>query len=70
MRGLSAYAARTQRLSSRAIAVRRALTAARDPDDLLFTALPQALDLQPLLAGAESDQNLAARIRQQALGCT
>ena len=48
MRSLSAYAARTQRLSSHAIAVRRALTAARDPDDLLFTALAQALDLQPI----------------------
>ena len=60
MRMLSTYASRTQRLSSRAIAVRHALTAARDPDELLFTTLPQALDLQPLPAGPESDQNLAA----------
>jgi hypothetical protein len=59
MRSLSGYAARTQRLSSHAIAVRGALTAARDPDDLLFTALPQALDLQPIRAGAESSRDLA-----------
>ena len=60
MRSLSAYAARTQRLSSHAVAVRRALTAARDPDDLLFTALPHALDLPPIPTGTESGQNLAA----------
>lgn len=59
MRSLSAYAARTQRLGSQAIAVRRSLTAARDPDDLLFTALPQALELQPIRATAESSQDLA-----------
>jgi hypothetical protein len=59
VRSLSAYAARTQHLSSCAIAVRRALTAARDPDDLLFTVLPQALNLQPIPVDAESDQNLA-----------
>jgi hypothetical protein len=59
MRSLSGYAARTQRLSSHAIAVRRALIAARDPDDLLFTALPRALDLQPIRAEAESSQDLA-----------
>ncbi|MFZ0271673.1 MAG: hypothetical protein WAL34_07470, partial [Acidobacteriaceae bacterium] len=60
VRGLSAYAARTYRVSDRAIAVRGALTAARDPDDLLFAALPQALGLHPIPVGADSDQDLAA----------
>jgi hypothetical protein len=60
MRSLSAYAARTQRLSSHAITVRRALTAARDPDELLFTALPQALDLQPIQVLTERSEDLAA----------
>jgi hypothetical protein len=59
VRSLSAYAARTQRISSRALAVRHALTAARDPDNLLFTALPQALDLQPVPADAEERQDVA-----------
>jgi hypothetical protein len=60
IRSLSAYAARTQRLTNHAIALRRELTAARDPDDLLFAALPQALELQPIRARAESSQDLAA----------
>jgi hypothetical protein len=59
VRSVSTYAARTQRLSNRAISVRRALAAARDPDDLLFVALPQALDLQPIPAGGDDNSGLA-----------
>ncbi|MEZ0094107.1 ATP-binding protein [Streptacidiphilus sp. EB129] len=45
---LTPYARRTQRLSKDAIAVRSALIAAQDPDELLFGALPKALGLNPI----------------------
>lgn len=42
VRSLPQYTQRTQNLSSEAKAVRSALLEAKDPDDLLFKALPQA----------------------------
>lgn len=60
VRGISDYAARTRRLSSQASSVRRALSTARDPDDLLFTALPKAIGLKPIPAGPGHDELTAA----------
>ncbi|SDN05100.1 hypothetical protein [Actinacidiphila guanduensis] len=45
---LTPYARRTRRISKDAIAVRSALFAAQDPDELLFQALPRALGLDPI----------------------
>ncbi|MGI5205818.1 ATP-binding protein [Spirillospora sp. CA-108201] len=50
---LSPYARRTRRLSPDALAVRSALQEARDPDDLLFVTLPEALGLEPIAADAK-----------------
>jgi hypothetical protein len=43
IRSLSAYARVTKHASSKALAVRAALLQAREPDELLFRALPEAL---------------------------
>lgn len=43
VRGLPPYSLRTKRLSNEAQAVRRALVASREPDELVFTLLPEAL---------------------------
>lgn len=42
IRGLPQYTQKTQNLSKEAIAVRKALLEAKEPDELLFTDLPQA----------------------------
>jgi hypothetical protein len=59
VRSLSAYAASTGRFSERALAVRSALKAARDPDDLLFSALPQALGLPVVSVEGKCDDGMA-----------
>lgn len=61
VRGLTGYAARTRRLSGPAAKVREAIAAARDPDDLLFRALPAALGLDPVPARSSPDEAAAAR---------
>ena len=52
IRRLDNYTLRTRSLSSDAVAVRDALAAAVEPDELLFTALPEALDFDPVPARA------------------
>jgi hypothetical protein len=61
VRSLTSYAARTRRLSAHAVRVREALAAARDPDDLIFTALPIALGLEAIPASGTPDEAVAAR---------
>jgi hypothetical protein len=61
VRGLTNYATRTRRISDSAISVRQALAAARDPDDLLFTALPEALGLDAIHAVDAPDETSAVR---------
>jgi hypothetical protein len=46
VRGLTDYAKRTKRLSQTTIAARAALLDAREPDELLFVQLPEALGLE------------------------
>lgn len=59
VRVLTPYAKQTKDLSEHAIAVRSALLNARDPDALLFTSLPQALELAPIAAQTPRDEGTA-----------
>ncbi len=51
---LDNYARRTRNLTAPTLSVRGALTAAVEPDELLFVALPEALGLEPVPADAEA----------------
>jgi hypothetical protein len=53
-RGLPEYAIRTSTLSPDAAAVRAALVEARDPVDLIFSALPAALGVSPIRADSRT----------------
>lgn len=59
---LPIYTIKTKQLSKEAIAVRDALKEAREPDELLFTILPQACGLAAI--GIADDQNNDATIQQ------
>ena len=52
---LPTYTVKTKQLSKEAIAVRTAIKDAREPDELLFTTLPQACGLKPISANEEQD---------------
>lgn len=54
LRGLPDYALHTTSLSSDTVAVRAALLKAREPDELLFTALPKACGVTPYPVRAKS----------------
>ncbi len=56
---LPAYTTKTQRLSSEALAVLRTLQKAQEPDELLFTSLPIACGLSPILPQKEDDGAVA-----------
>ena len=56
---LPRYTTLTQDLSDAAIALRRAITDAREPDALLFEQLPQALGFDPFGPSTETDSNLS-----------
>lgn len=60
VRDLSSYARRTRRLSDHAAAVRDTLVTARDPDDLVFAALPRALGLDAIIPSTMCDETTAA----------
>jgi hypothetical protein len=57
VRSLPEYARRTSSLSSDTIAVRAALFGAREPDELLFKALPEACGVTPYRASAKVAPN-------------
>lgn len=59
VRVLSPYAQRTKSLSREADAVRTALREAREPDVLIFDALPTALGLPAVLARGKADRQAA-----------
>ncbi len=59
VRVLTPYVLRTKRLTVEAIAVREALITARDPDELVFFALPSALGLAAITADARRDERAA-----------
>jgi hypothetical protein len=52
-------------VTDEAKAVRKALLEAKEPDELLFTALPQACGLPPIVAGDDQDRNLVKRFRKK-----
>lgn len=52
---LSKYARKTTQISADALAVRKVLSEAQDPDDLLFRALPKALGLPAISAAARAN---------------
>jgi hypothetical protein len=56
VRGLPEYTRQTTSLSKGAKAVRDTILTAREPDELLFTGLPQALGIEKLGAKAGSNQ--------------
>ncbi|ACZ91326.1 hypothetical protein [Streptosporangium roseum] len=56
---LTPYALYTKRLSPEALKVRQVLSAATDPDELVFTGLPQALGLNAIPANATKDEQVA-----------
>jgi len=57
---LDNYTRRTQNLTSAACAARGVLLEAVEPDDLLFTTLPEALGFVPIAADGETYQQSAA----------
>jgi hypothetical protein len=59
LRALPEYTRRTCTLTQRTTAVRDALAAATEPDELLFSALPQACGVGPLPLEAAADVDLA-----------
>lgn len=59
LRALSPYAKQTKTISPAACAVRQAITAVRDPDEFIFSALPIALGLPPFKVGEEQEQKKA-----------
>ena len=68
LRMLSAYAKKTKRLSPSALSVRQAIMDARDPDDLIFVALPRSLGLEPFRVGDEDSQQRAAEYADKLFG--
>jgi len=52
-------------VSEEAEAVRKALLDAKEPDELLFTALPEACGLHPIISGKDQDRNLVKRFRKK-----
>ncbi|GAA6618147.1 hypothetical protein [Scytonema sp. NUACC26] len=62
---LSAYTLKTKRLSKEALAVLQTLQQAQEPDVLLFTALPQACGLRPIVASQEDDGTVAKTLRKK-----
>ncbi len=65
-RKLPAYTLKTKRMSPAAQAVIQTLLQTQEPDTLLFTALPQACGLQPVLVNS-SDDGATARIFRETL---
>lgn len=59
IRTLSPYGRRTKQMSDSAIAVRAALMSAREPDELVFSALAVAVDCMPITAQDRRDEAAA-----------
>ena len=60
-----AYTKKTKRLSSEALAVLQTLQQAPEPDELLFTALPQACKLPPIGTDKADDSTTAKTLRKK-----
>ncbi len=62
---LPAYTLKTKRLSAEAQAVLKTLQRAQEPDELLFTSLPQACGLPPIGTGEADDGTTAKTLRKK-----
>lgn len=62
---LPAYTLKTQQLSSEAQAVLKTLQTAQEPDELLFTSLPQACGLAPIRHTDPNDESAARTFRKR-----
>lgn len=62
---LPSYTTKTKRLSNEALAVLQNLQKAQEPDELLFTSLPLACGLNPIVAGEEDDGTVAKTLRKK-----
>jgi hypothetical protein len=62
---LPAYTKNTKRLSQEAIAVLATLQKAQEPDELLFTSLPQACGMKAIEPGENDDGNTAKTLRKK-----
>ncbi len=62
---LPKFTRQTRRLSDRAQAVLQALQKAQEPDELLFSSLPQACGLAPIQPGASDDAETAPVLRSR-----
>jgi len=70
VRSLPEYTKRTNDLSPETVAVREVLLEARDPSDMLFTALPEACGMSPIDAGTRANQSTAAKFVEAVLAAT
>ncbi|MCT7987961.1 hypothetical protein [Laspinema olomoucense] len=62
-KALPAYTTQTQRLSSEALRVLQALKREQEPDELVFTSLPQACGLPAITTEEGEDANIAKTLR-------
>ncbi|MCT7973507.1 hypothetical protein [Laspinema olomoucense] len=62
-KALPAYTTQTQRLSSEALRVLQALKREQEPDELVFTSLPQACGLPAITSEEGEDANIAKTLR-------
>lgn len=62
---LPAHTQKTKRLSSESQAVLQTLLQAQEPDELLFTALPKAVGLDPIVVGLGDDGSTARIFRKK-----
>lgn len=62
---LPAYTKKTKRLSKEALAVLQTLQQAQEPDELLFSSLPKACGLPPIVASDEDDGTVAKTLRKK-----
>ena len=67
VRQLPPYALRTRKLSEPTVAVRSALLSAREPDELLFADLPEAVGLEPISATNDTSVKAAKQFATKLL---
>jgi hypothetical protein len=65
VRKLPAYTLKTKRISAEAQAVIRVLRQTQEPDELLFTALPQACSFKPIAVRSRTDAQTARQFREK-----
>lgn len=69
VRKLPEYTRATKRLSAESLQVLRVLQTAQEPDELLFTTLPQACGFEPMPAGQDENEQAAKAFRQKLVRC-